>query len=957
MSCADCYTGSVHEGKPRGKTIELHGLQAYVTEPTGNRAPKAIIVILPDAFGWEFVNNRLLADHYADKGDYKVYLPDFMLGRSTPADVIPSMRDLISGGLLWKPYYLCRVAVGMVPFLLTNYIGKSHPRVRLFFERLRAAEGSDALIAAAGFCWGGKHVLLMSHDIVPLINAGFVGHPSFFSPSDVAAPVTVPVAAAVGSLDPTLPAASVDVMRKGLEAETLAEAVRGQVTVYDGCGHGFCVRADSTYNDITKQALASEDQCIAWFNGHFADSSLPENLKARLKASYDAIAPTYNAWTIGHSPMRMQYLDLLIARLQKETSTGVGPLRVVELGCGAGVPVTERLLTALRPVHVMANDLSSTQIRLARTTLGDHGETVEGGGGSSVDWLEADMMSLAFSDATIDAVVGFYSLIHLPRDEQTELLGRIARWLRPGGCLLANFAEVAKPAIVMDRWLHDDGWMFWSGWGVNGTRARIREAGFDLVVAQVEQDAVDANFFWVLAQTSTEIPSSTMVTALARRAALPPSILGRCRPAALAQLQARPRSAGLMTTAMPAMPAMTATTAERPAWPSPGQQRRALQTSARRQVPGPSPLLGAIGGFGSSSAIPAAYFQKPSLPANTIIRFVPQQTAWIVERMGKFDRILQPGLAVLIPFLDRIAYVKSLKEIALEIPSQSAITADNVTLELDGVLYTRVFDAYKASYGVEDAEYAISQLAQTTMRSEIGQMTLDHVLKERASLNTNITAAINEAAQAWGVTCLRYEIRDIHAPAAVVEAMHRQVTAERSKRAEILESEGQRQSAINIAEGKKQSVILASEALRSENINRASGESEAILLRATATAQGIDAVAASIAAGRDAAQSAVSLSIAEKYVDAFARLAKESTAVVVPGNVGDMAGLIATALGVYGKVGEATRRPQETARALLKTSDDTETARELSSPLSQASKSRAVRDHIVEDFDKTTQSR
>ncbi|KAJ4305979.1 Synaptotagmin-like protein 2 [Collariella sp. IMI 366227] len=315
-------------------------------------------------------------------------------------------------------------------------------------------------------------------------------------------------------------------------------------------------------------------------------------------------------------------------------------------------------------------------------------------------------------------------------------------------------------------------------------------------------------------------------------------------------------------------------------------------------------------------AMPPTYFQKSaSLPMNTVVRFVPQQTAWIVERMGKFNRILQPGLAVLIPFLDRIAYVKSLKEVAIEIPSQSAITADNVTLELDGVLYTRVFDAYKASYGVEDAEYAISQLAQTTMRSEIGQLTLDHVLKERAALNTNITQAINEAAQAWGVTCLRYEIRDIHAPKPVVEAMHRQVTAERSKRAEILDSEGQRQSAINIAEGKKQSAILASEAVRAEKINRAAGEAEAILLRARATAAGIEAVARSIAEGKDSAQNAVSLSVAEKYVDAFGKLAKEGTAVVVPGNVGDIGGMIATALSVYGKVGNA--QAQTMAKQML----------------------------------------
>lgn len=208
------------------------------------------------------------------------------------------------------------------------------------------------------------------------------------------------------------------------------------------------------------------------------------------------------------------------------------------------------------------------------------------------------------------------------------------------------------------------------------------------------------------------------------------------------------------------------------------------------------------------------------------------------------------------------------------------------------------------SYGVEDAEYAISQLAQTTMRSEIGQLTLDHVLKERAMLNTNITQAINEAAQDWGVVCLRYEIRDIHAPEGVVAAMHRQVTAERSKRAEILDSEGQRQSAINIAEGRKQSVILASEALQSEEINKATGEAEAIRLKARATALGIDSVAQAIADGQEDARSAVSLSVAEKYVDAFGKLAREGTAVVVPGNVGDIGGMIASAMAVYGKVND-----------------------------------------------------
>ncbi|KAL8684595.1 MAG: hypothetical protein Q9224_006248 [Gallowayella concinna] len=392
--------------------------------------------------------------------------------------------------------------------------------------------------------------------------------------------------------------------------------------------------------------------------------------------------------------------------------------------------------------------------------------------------------------------------------------------------------------------------------------------------------------------------------------------------------------------------------------------QQAYSSTPQRHLPN-SPLyaasgtsmLGAAGGSGSSST-PSTYFQsqRPSLPANTIIRFVPQQTAWVVERMGKFHRILQPGLAILIPFLDRIAYVKSLKEAALEIPSQSAITADNVTLELDGVLYTRVLDAYKASYGVEDAAYAISQLAQTTMRSEIGRLSLDHVLRERAALNTNITEAINEAANNWGVVCLRYEIRDIHAPPGVVEAMHRQVTAERSKRAEILDSEGQRQSAINIAEGRKQSVILASEALKSEQINIASGDAEAILVRAQATARGIDAVAHSMREGQENARGAVSLSVAEKYVEAFGNLAKQGTAVVVPGNVGDMGGMIASAMAVYGKVSESQSQMQ---KGIMDTSystspDPNERQKEQGSLKDQGTgKQDEVAKSVLQSFDKT----
>lgn len=271
------------------------------------------------------------------------------------------------------------------------------------------------------------------------------------------------------------------------------------------------------------------------------------------------------------------------------------------------------------------------------------------------------------------------------------------------------------------------------------------------------------------------------------------------------------------------------------------------------------------------------FFQREKLPANTVIRFVPQQTAWIVERMGKFNRILPPGITFLIPFLDKITYVQSLKESAIEIPLQNAITADNVSLEMDGILYIKVIDPYKASYGVEDFKFAISQLAQTTMRSEIGSLTLDSVLKERQSLNANINRSINEAAKDhWGVECLRYEIRDIHPPSNVLEAMHRQVSAERSKRAEILESEGNRQSKINIAEGEKQSLIL----------------------KAEATAQSIKKIAEAIKE-TPGGEDAVKLQIAQDYIKQFGNLAKETNTVVLPSNIGDLSQFIASGLSIY----------------------------------------------------------
>lgn len=278
-------------------------------------------------------------------------------------------------------------------------------------------------------------------------------------------------------------------------------------------------------------------------------------------------------------------------------------------------------------------------------------------------------------------------------------------------------------------------------------------------------------------------------------------------------------------------------------------------------------------------------------------RIVPQQQAWIVETLGKFDRKLEPGLNLLIPYVQRVAYKHTLKEDAIDVPAQAAITNDNVTLKIDGVLYIRIIDPVAASYGVSDPYYAVTQLAQTTMRSEIGKLALDKTFEERDRLNTNIVQAINEAAKAWGIQCMRYEIKDISPPQTVLNAMEMQVAAERNKRAQILDSEGQRQSQINISEGQKQQVVLQSEAAMTDQINRAKGEAEAIKAVAEATAEGIRLVANAIQdkGGADA----VSLRVAEQYVAAFSNLAKTANSVIVPANVTDISGTIAQALTVF----------------------------------------------------------
>ena len=282
------------------------------------------------------------------------------------------------------------------------------------------------------------------------------------------------------------------------------------------------------------------------------------------------------------------------------------------------------------------------------------------------------------------------------------------------------------------------------------------------------------------------------------------------------------------------------------------------------------------------------------------VKIVPQQSAWVIEKLGKFDRTLEPGLNILIPFIERVAYRHSLKEFPYDVMEQTAITRDNVSLLMDGLVYVRIIEPKSASYGVNEPIFAVTQLAQTTMRSEIGKLSLDQCFEERETLNANIVNSINQASQSWGIQCMRYEIKNITPPRTVLDAMELQVAAERKKRAEILDSEGTRQSKINVAEGDKQEVVLESEAAMTDQINRAKGEAEAIKEVAKATAEGIELVAAAIL--KKGGQEAVSLKIAEQYVAAFSKLAKESNTILLPTNAGDAGSMVAQALGVFGSI-------------------------------------------------------
>lgn len=278
------------------------------------------------------------------------------------------------------------------------------------------------------------------------------------------------------------------------------------------------------------------------------------------------------------------------------------------------------------------------------------------------------------------------------------------------------------------------------------------------------------------------------------------------------------------------------------------------------------------------------------------LKVVPQQSAWVVERLGRFHGVLSPGLNIVIPIVDRVAYKHLLKEIPRDVPSQICITRDNTQLTVDGILYFQVTDPRQASYGTSDYVFAITQLAQTTLRSVIGKMELDKTFEEREHINSAVVAALDEAATSWGVKVLRYEIKDLTPPREILHAMQAQITAEREKRAVIATSEGKQQEQINLANGARQAAIAKSEGEKQAAINNAQGQAEAIKAVADATAQAIRMVAGAIES--PGGMNAVNLKVAEKYVEAFSNIAKEGNTLILPGNLADMGGLVATAMNI-----------------------------------------------------------
>jgi len=274
-------------------------------------------------------------------------------------------------------------------------------------------------------------------------------------------------------------------------------------------------------------------------------------------------------------------------------------------------------------------------------------------------------------------------------------------------------------------------------------------------------------------------------------------------------------------------------------------------------------------------------------------RIVPQKNAFIIERLGKYAKTLDAGFHILVPFLDRVSYKHSLKEVAADVPPQTCITRDNIAVEVDGVLYLQVIDPIKASYGIEDYLYASSQLAQTTMRSEIGKLELDRTFEERERINSAIIEAVDKASEPWGVKITRYEIKNITPPQSVKDALEKQMRAEREKRAAIFESEGERQSKINIAEGTKEQAIRESEGEKMKRINEAEGRAKEIELVAVATAEGIRKIAEAIQA--PGGENAVNLRVAEQYIKEFGKLAKENNTIIIPSDLSDIAGMVTAA--------------------------------------------------------------
>ncbi len=278
---------------------------------------------------------------------------------------------------------------------------------------------------------------------------------------------------------------------------------------------------------------------------------------------------------------------------------------------------------------------------------------------------------------------------------------------------------------------------------------------------------------------------------------------------------------------------------------------------------------------------------------------VPQQSAYVVESLGKYSRTLRAGFHILIPFFERAAYKHSLKELAFDIPEQICITRDNVQVGVDGVLYLQILDPERASYGITDYAFAISQRAQTTLRSEIGKIDLDRTFEERSSINSNVVAELDKASDPWGVKVLRYEIKNINPPADVLGAMEKQMRAEREKRAVILTSEGERDAKINEAEGEKQQVIKQSEAVKQQQINEAEGEAAAILAISNATAEGLSRVAKSL--NEEGGESAMQLRVAEDYLEQFGNIAKQANTLVVPANLADISSMISLATNIIKK--------------------------------------------------------